>query len=296
MLTESRNPRTEHIDALPTLDVVRLINEEDARVAPAVAEALPQIARAVDVVVDCLRSGGRVFYVGAGTSGRLAVLDAVELVPTFGAPPDLVVPLIAGGTEALTRSIEGAEDRADWGRRDLVEAGVRAGDVVVGLAASGTTPYVLGAVEAAREVGAVTVGVCCNASAPLLEAVDIPIAVLVGPEVITGSTRMKAGTAQKMVLNTISTAAMIRMGKVYGNLMVDVQVTNAKLARRARNIVSQVTGLEPAEAEALLDRTGNEVKTAIVVGLLGLSPEEARRRLAAAGGVLRGVIGDQTGR
>lgn len=290
MLTESRNPKTENIDALSTLEIVRLINEEDAQVAPAVARALPQIAQAVDAIVDSIRFGGRLFYVGAGTSGRLAVLDAVELVPTFSAPPDLVVPVIAGGHEALTRSIEGAEDRKDLGRADLLAAGAKEGDVVVGLAASGITPYVLGAMEGAREVGALSVGVSCNSPAPLLQAADIPIAVLVGPEVITGSTRMKAGTAQKLVLNTMSTAAMIRLGKVYGNLMVDVQVKNAKLARRARAIVSEITGFDPAEAQALLDLTGNEVKTAIVVALLGLSPDEARRRLEAAQGVLRSVI------
>ncbi|NLT41885.1 MAG: N-acetylmuramic acid 6-phosphate etherase [Anaerolineae bacterium] len=291
MLTESRNPRSAAIDTLPTLEVLRLINDEDATVAGTVRRALPDIAQAVDAVVDSLGRGGRLFYVGAGTSGRLAVLDAVELVPTYSAPPDLVVPLIAGGTPALTRSLEGVEDRDEEGRRDLLEAGVRAGDVVVGLAASGRTPYVLGALAAARGAGAVTVGISCNQPAPLLEAADIAIALPVGPEVITGSTRMKAGTAQKMALNLLSTAAMVRLGKVYGNLMVDVQVKNAKLERRARGMVMEITGLEEERAGQLLARAGYEVKTAVVMALLGVSVEEARERLAGSGGVLRKVIG-----
>jgi len=291
MLTESRNPRSAAIDTLPTLEVLRIINDEDATVAGTVRRALPDIARAVDAVVDSLGRGGRLFYVGAGTSGRLAVLDAVELVPTYSAPPDLVVPLIAGGAPALTRSLEGVEDRDEEGRRDLLEAGVRAGDVVVGLAASGRTPYVLGALAAARGAGAVTVGISCNQPAPLLEAADIAIALPVGPEVITGSTRMKAGTAQKMALNLLSTAAMVRLGKVYGNLMVDVQVKNAKLERRARGMVMEITGLEEERAGQLLARAGYEVKTAVVMALLGVSVEEARERLAGSGGVLRKVIG-----
>lgn len=291
MLTESRNPRSAAIDTLPTLEVLRLINDEDATVAGTVRRALPDIARAVDAVVDSLGLGGRLFYVGAGTSGRLAVLDAVELVPTYSAPPDLVVPLIAGGAPALTRSLEGVEDRDEEGRGDLLEAGVRAGDVVVGLAASGRTPYVLGALAAARGAGAVTVGISCNQPAPLLEAADIAIALPVGPEVITGSTRMKAGTAQKMALNLLSTAAMVRLGKVYGNLMVDVQVKNAKLEGRARGMVMEITGLEEERAGQLLARAGYEVKTAVVMALLGVSVEEARERLAGSGGVLRKVIG-----
>lgn len=291
MLTESRNPRTAAIDTLPTLEVLRLINDEDATVAGAVRQALPDIARAVDAVVESLGGGGRLFYVGAGTSGRLAVLDAVELVPTFSAPPDLVVPLIAGGAPALTRSIEGVEDRDDEGRRDLLAAGVKKGDVVVGLAASGRTPYVLGALAAAREVGAATVALSCNQPAPILEAADIGVALLVGPEVITGSTRMKAGTAQKLALNLLSTAVMVRLGKVYGNLMVDVQVKNAKLERRARGMLMEIAGLDEEAAGDLLVRAGYEVKTAVVMALLGLSAEEARARLAAAGGVLRQAIG-----
>lgn len=291
MLTESRNPRTADIDALPTLEILRLINDEDATVAGTVRRALPDIARAVEAVVASLQAGGRLFYVGAGTSGRLGVLDAVELVPTYSASPDLVVPLIAGGAPALIRSLEGVEDRADEGRRDLLAAGVKAGDVVVGLAASGRTPYVLGALAAAREVGATTVGASCNQPAPLLEAADIGVALPVGPEVVTGSTRMKAGTAQKMTLNLLSTAAMIRLGKVYGNLMVDVQVKNAKLERRARGMVMEIAGLDEETAGALLVQAGYEVKTAVVMALLSLGAEEARVRLAAAGGSLRNVIG-----
>ncbi len=290
MLTEGRNPRTAAIDTLPTLDVLRLINDEDATVAGAVCQALPDIARAVDAVVESLRQGGRLFYVGAGTSGRLAVLDAVELAPTYSAPPDLVVPIIAGGPPALTRSLEGVEDRDDEGRRDLLGAGVKSGDVVVGLAASGRTPYVLGALAAAREVGATTVGMSCNQPAPILDAADIGVALLVGPEVIAGSTRMKAGTAQKMALNLLSTAAMVRLGKVHDNLMVDVQVKNSKLERRARGIVVEIAGVNDEEAGALLAQAGYEVKTAVVMAMLDVGAEEARARLATAGGVLRQAL------
>ncbi len=290
-LTEARNPRTSDIDQCDTLEILRRLNAEDATVAEAVRAALPQIAQAVEAIVAAFRQGGRLIYVGAGTSGRLAMLDAVECVPTFGTDPSQVVALIAGGPAALTRSIEGAEDDAEAGRRDLEALSPSARDVVVGLAASGRTPYVLGALALARERGACTVGLACNAPCPLLERVHIGILVLVGPEAIAGSTRLKAGTAQKMVLNMLSTASMIRWGKVYGNLMVDVRPTNRKLKNRAERIVSEVTGLRPEEARALLEETAYRVKPAIVMAVLGLSLAEAEARLEAAEGILARVIG-----
>lgn len=293
MLTEQPNPRSTHVDQRSALEIVQLMNAEDATVAAAVREALPAIAEAVEIIAARLRNGGRLIYVGAGTSGRLAVLDAVECVPTFSTDPSLVRGLIAGGEKALTRAVEGAEDDRDAGRRDLLALAITADDVVVGLAASGRTPYVVAALEAANERGAATIGVSCNSPAPVLDAAQLKIAALVGPEIITGSTRLKAGTAQKMILNMLSTASMIVLGKVYGNLMVDVRVTNQKLADRARRIVSEVTGMDMDEATRLLAKTNNEVKTAIVVGLLAVSAEEARARLQGAQGRLRAVIGNR---
>jgi len=290
MLTEQRNPRTTHIDQLSSLEIVQLINDEDATVAAAVREALPQVAQAVDAIVEGMRHGGRLLYVGAGTSGRLGVLDAVECVPTFSTEPEMVQGIVAGGDRAITRSIEGAEDDREAGRAAIRDRAVTRHDSVVGIAASGHTPYVIGALEEANARGAATVAVACNAPAPLFDVAQIGIAALVGPEVITGSTRMKAGTAQKMILNMLSTASMIRLGKVYGNLMVDVRVSNQKLAARARRIVSEVTGASEDEAARLLALAGDEVKTAIVVALLGLSPEDARARLAEAQGMLHRVI------
>jgi N-acetylmuramic acid 6-phosphate etherase len=291
MQTEQPNPNTRQIDQVPTLDALRLINAEDARVAAAVEAALPQIAQAVDAIAERLRAGGRLIYVGAGTSGRLGVLDAVECVPTFGTPPELVQGLIAGGLPALTQAAEGAEDDRAAGHDELIALGVTANDAVVGIAASGRTPYVLGALDAAREVGALRVGIACNTPAPLLDAAEIGIAAVVGPEVIAGSTRLKAGTAQKLILNMISTATMIRLGKVYGNRMVDVKVTNQKLAGRARRLVAEIAGIDEAEAGRLLGQTGNRVKPAVVMALLGLSAAEAQARLDAAQGVLASVIG-----
>lgn len=290
MLTEQRNPRSADIDRRPTLEILQIMNDEDATIAPAVREALPAIAQAVDAIEGRLRGGGRLIYVGAGTSGRLGVLDAVECVPTFSTPPELVQGLIAGGEAALTRAVEGAEDQPDAGRRDLLALGLTAQDAVVGIAASGRTPYVIGALEAANATGAVTICVTCNQPAPLIDAAQIAIVALVGPEVIAGSTRLKAGTAQKLVLNMLSTATMIRLGKVYGNRMVDVQITNAKLADRARRIVSEVVGVDYDTAGVLVERAGGEVKTALVVGLLDVPPDEARALLAAAGGRLGEVI------
>ena len=292
MLTEQRNPRTTDIDRLSTLEMLQRMNAEDATVPAAVAQALPAIAQAVELIVERLRQGGRLIYMGAGTSGRLGILDAVECVPTFSTPPELVQGIIAGGVGAIIHSVEGAEDSREQGRADLLALNPTAQDVIVGIAASGRTPYVVSALETAQEIGAGTVGIACNAPAPVLDAAVIKIAALVGPEVVTGSTRLKAGTAQKLILNMLSTASMIRLGKVYGNLMVDVRVSNQKLAERARRIIREVTGVSEDEAAVLLARTDNEVKTAIVVALLGVDPAEARARLAAQQGLLRGVIED----
>ncbi|MHB8644399.1 MAG: N-acetylmuramic acid 6-phosphate etherase [Thermomicrobiales bacterium] len=285
--TEKRNPATTAIDRMSALEIARVMNAEDATVAAAVRRELPQIARAIEGITARLRQGGRLLYMGAGTSGRLGVLDASECPPTFGTPPERVVGWIAGGPEALTRSIEGAEDRAETGRADAARLGITAKDTLVGIAASGRTPYVLGAVDYAREQGALTVGLGCNPGTPLADSVAIMIAPVVGPEVISGSTRLKAGTAQKMVLNMLSTGTMILLGKTYGNLMVDVQPTNDKLRRRAIAIVREATNLPEAEAEALLHASHDEVKTAIVAALVGVDPAAARERLVAAGGVVR---------
>ncbi len=285
--TEKRNPATAGIDRMSALEIVRVMNAEDATVAAAVQRELQQIARAIDGIAARLRRSGRLLYMGAGTSGRLGVLDASECPPTFSTPPELVVGWIAGGPEALTRSIEGAEDSAEIGRADAARLGIGVNDALVGIAASGRTPYVLGAVGYAKEQGALTVGLACNAGTPLAHLADIMIAPVVGPEVIGGSTRLKAGTAQKMVLNMLSTGTMILLGKTYGNLMVDVQPTNAKLRQRAIGIVREATGLPEPEAEVLLHASDDDVKTAIVAALAGIDPIAARTRLAAAGGVVR---------
>lgn len=290
MITEQQNPDTLRIDHLPTLEMLTLMNREDQQVALAVQAALPQIARAVDAIVERLDSGGRLIYTGAGTSGRLGVLDAVECVPTFSAPPELVIGVIAGGSGALTRAVEGAEDNTDLGRADLEALALTPRDAVVGIAASGATPYVLGALAYARSVGAATAAVSCNVPAPILDAADIGIGVSVGPEVITGSTRLKSGTAQKLILNMLSTATFVKLGKVYGNLMVDVQVTNAKLARRARGIVMQITGVSADEAERLIEASEREVKTAVVMAKRGVDAAQARQLLLEARGHLRRVI------
>jgi N-acetylmuramic acid 6-phosphate etherase len=291
MLTEMRNPRSLHIDRMATLDMLQIMNDEDATVARAVRQVLPDIARAVDAIVECFRRGGRLIYVGAGTSGRLAVLDAAEAPPTFSTPPEMIQAMIAGGEAALTKAVEGAEDDRQAGYDSVQKISVSEKDVVVGIAASGRTPFVLGALEAANRAGAITIGIVCNAPSPLLEAAQIKIAALVGPEVIAGSTRLKAGTAQKMILNMLSTASMIRLGKVYGNLMVDVKVSNEKLAARARHIIMGVAGTDEDEAGKLLAQCHNEVKTAIVTHLLRVTPEAARALLARAGGMLGDVIG-----
>jgi N-acetylmuramic acid 6-phosphate etherase len=290
MLTEQQNPNTRHIDQLDTLAMLNAINAEDHTVAGAVQGALPQIARAVEAIADCLRGGGRLFYVGAGTSGRLGILDASECPPTYGTPPELVQGIIAGGENAVFDAVEFVEDDQQAGADDLAARGLSAIDAVVGIAASGRTPYVLGALAHARQVGAVTVGLSNNAPAPVLDAADIAIAVVTGPEVIAGSTRMKAGTAQKLVLNMISTGTMIRLGKVYDNLMVDVQVKNDKLLTRARRIVAHVGAVDDALAADLLTRAGHDVKLAIVMARRSVDVDEGRALLRAADGFLRRVI------
>jgi N-acetylmuramic acid 6-phosphate etherase len=289
--TEARNPASTRLDELTALEIVRLMNAEDGRVAAAVATQAEPVARAVEVIADRLRSGGRLVYVGAGTSGRLGVLDATECPPTFNSPPGQVVGLIAGGPAALTRAVEGAEDHPEYGERDLQEIGLCARDAVVGIATSGRTPYVLGAVTYARKQGAFTVGIACNTDAELNAAVDLAIVPVVGPEVLSGSTRLKAGTATKLVLNMLSTGAMVRLGKTYGNLMVDLRATNSKLRARTNRIVRLLTGLAAPEADALLERCGGELKTALVAQLSSASPDEARERLAAAGGQVGKALG-----
>jgi N-acetylmuramic acid 6-phosphate etherase len=290
MLTETPNPRSANIDQLPALDILKVINDEDATIALTVQRVLPVIAQAVDTITQHLRQGGRLFYIGAGTSGRLGVLDAVECVPTFSIDPEKVQGIVAGGNIALTEAVEGAEDDYDAGRETIMEHHITAQDVVVGIAASGRTPYVIGALEAANAAGAATIAITCNEPAPMLAVADIAIPAVVGPEIIAGSTRLKAGTAQKMILNMLSTATMIRLGKVYGNLMVDVKVTNQKLATRARGIVERVAGVSADEAERLLLETHYQVKPAIVMALCQVSAEEAYRRLEDAEGMLRLVI------
>jgi N-acetylmuramic acid 6-phosphate etherase len=291
MLTETQNQNTLNIDALSTEEIVQVINNEDKTVANAVEKVLPQVAQAIDAVVEALRSGGRLIYVGAGTSGRLGVLDAVECVPTYSTPPELVQGLIAGGEKAITRSIEGAEDKPELAQADLEHIGVSQADIIVGIAASGRTPYVMGALEYARANGIKTVAISCNVPAPILDVADIAIGIEVGAEVITGSTRMKAGTAQKMVLNMLSTGSMIKLGKVYGNLMVDVQVTNSKLAQRANRIVQQIANIDEATAQSLLEQAQNNVKAAIVMHIRQVDYTTAQKLLREHQGYLRKIIG-----
>jgi N-acetylmuramic acid 6-phosphate etherase len=288
--TESLNPRSDQLDRMSALEIVTLMNEEDATVPLVIRQALPVIAEAVDAISQRLRSGGRLFYAGAGTSGRLAVLDAVECVPTFGVSPRLVTALLAGGQTALTRSVEGAEDDVELGRRDAEAAGIGGRDALVGVAASGTTPYVLAAMEVARSRGASLVAISNNAPAPMLAMAEYPIALPTGPEVLAGSTRLKAGTAQKLVLNMLSTATMVRLGKVHANRMIDVRVTNEKLRRRAEGIVMDLVGCDAPAAGTLLDTAGGEVRTAVLMGLAGIDADTARARLLAADGRLRDAL------
>ncbi|MBE0534212.1 MAG: N-acetylmuramic acid 6-phosphate etherase [Phycisphaerae bacterium] len=279
LTTEKRNPRTEQIDTLPTQAIVDMINSEDLCVAAAVGKERMAIARAVDMIVHRFREGGRLFYVGAGTSGRLGVLDASECPPTFGVNRSLVQGIIAGGRRALVRSIEGAEDHEDDGQNAVVKKKIRAADTVVGIAACGLTPFVRGALKEARRLGAGTIFITCAPEAVNQARADIVINPVVGPEVVTGSTRMKAGTATKLVLNTLTTAAMIRMGKTHGNLMVDLKATNEKLKDRSRRIVTELTGLPSRKAEALLKQAQGHLKTAIVMHFKNTTPLKARQIL-----------------
>ncbi|MBI1219194.1 MAG: N-acetylmuramic acid 6-phosphate etherase [Rhodobacteraceae bacterium] len=290
LVSEGRNPRTMDIDLLPATEILHRINDEDRLVPEAVARVIPQIAAAVERIVAAFGQGGRLVYIGAGTSGRLGVLDASECPPTFGVPAGMVVGLIAGGPAALTTSIEGAEDDAEAGAAALRGIGLTAKDVVVGIAVSGRTPYVLGALAHARGVGAATVALSCNPASAIATLAEIAISPVVGPEVLTGSTRLKSGTAQKLVLNMLTTASMIRIGKTYQNLMVDVRPTNQKLMARAVRIVMQASGCTAEAAHAALDRTGHDVKLAILVMLTGQEPQAARGMLAGAGGFLRLAI------
>lgn len=291
--TEKVNPATTEIDRMSALEMARVMNAEDAKVAEAIAQELPQIARAIEEIAARLRRGGRLIYVGAGTSGRLGVLDAAECPPTFNVSSEMVIGLLAGGPIAQSQAQEDQEDSTEAGEADVAGLQLSADDVVVGIAASGRTPYALGAVAYANARGALTIGIACNRGIPLEEAVQIMIAPVVGPEVITGSTRLKAGSAQKMVLNMLSTGSMILLGKTYGNLMVDVQATNLKLYLRALKVVQSVTGLEREQAEALLHLCGGEVKTAILLGKTNLSPEQAREQLAAHNNILRATLDEE---
>jgi len=284
LLTEQPNPASAAIDTLPTEEALRIISREDRKVADAVEREIPQIARAVDAIVGAFERDGRLFYIGAGTSGRLGVLDASECPPTFSVPPEMVQGIMAGGEAALSHATETTEDDPAIGVRDLRARGFRAIDVLVGIAASGRTPYVLGAVAEAKRMGAVTVGISCTPDSELARAVAIAITPLVGPEVVAGSTRLKAGTAQKLVLNMLSTGAFIRLGYVYGNLMVNVQPKNTKLVDRARRIVAAAAGVSYERAGQFLEAAGNSVRTAILMAKTGLGRQEAEQRLRESGG------------
>lgn len=288
--TEQRNENTLHIDELSTLDMVRLINEEDKKVALAVEKELPNIAAAVDVIADRLAKGGRLIYCGCGTSGRLGVLDAVECPPTYSTAPEQIVALMAGGYPAIFQAVEGAEDEEELGARDLKEINFSKGDVLVGIAASGRTPYVIGAMKYAKSVGASVASVTCCKDSEIDRLADIGIAPMPGPEVVTGSTRMKSGTAQKMVLNMLSTGAMIKLGKVYGNLMVDVKPSNKKLVERCATIVQNATGVSREEARQTLEKCGCRPKTAIVMIENQVDAEKALQMLDAAQGHVSAAI------
>ncbi|MEM1274375.1 MAG: N-acetylmuramic acid 6-phosphate etherase [Pseudomonadota bacterium] len=290
LVSETRNPRTIDIDRLSTRELVTRINSEDKLVALAVERELPQVAKAVDLIEQAFRAGGRLIYIGAGTSGRLGVLDASECPPTFSVPQSMVLGVIAGGEQALRNAVEGAEDSRDQGARDLEAANLARADIVVGIAVSGRTPYVVGALEYAKQIGARTVSLSCNPHSELSKFADVDIAPVVGPEVLTGSTRLKSGTAQKLVLNTLSTSAMIRIGKSYENLMVDLSISNHKLKTRAVAILCEITGLEPDDAENLLAESGNDVKRAILMNFTGLNRNDAQTCLDASGGILRKAI------
>jgi len=291
LTTEAVNPASAQIDELDAAGIVAVMNAEDAEVAAAVGRESAAIARAIEIIADRFRAGGRLVYIGAGTSGRLGVLDASECPPTFGTPPEMVVGLIAGGPQALTRAVEGAEDSRDLAADDHAAINLSGRDVLVGIATSGRTPYVLGGLAYARSVGAFAIGFACNEKSELESVAELMIVPRVGPEIVTGSTRLKAGTATKLVLNMLTTGAMIRIGKTYGNLMVDLRATNTKLVARTRRIVAMLTGVSEEEAERLVTAADGELKTAVVAKQRRVSPAEARTLLAAADGHLRRAIG-----
>ncbi|OUY87394.1 N-acetylmuramic acid 6-phosphate etherase [Yersinia pestis subsp. microtus bv. Altaica] len=290
LISESRNPATMELDKLSTLAMLTCINDEDRKVPDAIRLVLPAVAQAVDLAADALKQGGRLIYLGAGTSGRLGVLDASECPPTFGVPHGMVIGLIAGGPGALLKAVEGAEDDIALGMRDLQDLQLTATDMVVGLAASGRTPYVIGALRYARELGCPTAAISCNPDSPIAQEAQVAISPVVGPEALTGSTRMKSGTAQKLVLNMLSTGAMVKLGKVYQNLMVDVKATNVKLVDRACRIVVEATGVSRAEAEHALRQTVFEANPAILMLLKGVSAEQARQDLRQHHGYLRAAL------
>lgn len=292
--TEQRLAASKNLDRMTALEIVQLMNREDRKIAVAVSRALPAIARAVDAIVAAMRAGGRLFYVGAGSSGRMAILDAAECPPTFGISPKQMVAFIAGGRRAVTGAVEGAEDAAEHGARDLRRAKLTKRDVVVGIAASGTTPYVLAALRYARQVGAQTAAIIANRRGVATGLADIVIAVEVGPEVLTGSTRLKAGTSQKMVLNMLSTAVMARLGHVYENLMIDAIMTNKKLHARAVRIVAAGSARSVSEAEQALRAAGHNMRVALVILKLGVGAGQAKKLLKRAGGSLRAALGEQT--
>lgn len=293
LVSETRNPETMDLDNLSTLEMVTKFNQQDATVAEAVRLTLPDVAKAVDAAAASLSAGGRLIYLGAGTSGRLGVLDASECPPTFGVPHGLVVGLIAGGPGALLKAVEGAEDNAQLGVSELQALELKPQDMVVGIAASGRTPYVIGALRYARQLGCHTAAVSCNPASPIAHEAEIAISPVVGPEALTGSTRLKSGTAQKLVLNMISTGAMVRIGKVYQNLMVDMQATNIKLVDRACRMVCQATGCSAEEAETALKQTQYEVKTAILMVLSGIAADQAKSLLTRHKGFLRAALQDR---
>lgn len=290
MSTETRNPNTMNLDTMTPLEVVTIMNQEDAKVPQAIAPALPQIAQCVSWAIQSLEQGGRIFYMGAGTSGRLGVLDAVECPPTFGVDPELVVGLIAGGEKAFVKAVEGAEDSRELGRQDLVDHNLTKNDIVIGIAASGRTPYVLGGLDYANQLGCHTVGISCNPGSAVGAAAKLAIEVVPGPECLTGSTRLKAGTCQKLILNMISTATMVGCGKAYQNLMVDVMQTNEKLVVRAQNIVMEATGCDRATAAEKIALASGSAKTAITMILADCGLEEAKARLEKAKGHVREAI------
>lgn len=290
LTTEQRNQRSLNIDQLTTSQIIGMMNEEDETVSKAVRKVLPQIDKTIEAIYAILKQNGRLFYIGAGTSGRLGVLDAAECPPTFCTPPEMVQAIMAGGESAMFTAVEGAEDDLDGGAKDLEKRGFTKNDILVGIAASGRTPYVIGALKYAQNLGAITVSLACNENAEISKYAHHSIEVIVGPEILSGSTRLKSATAQKMILNMLSTTAMIKLGKVYGNLMVDLHASNLKLIERARRIVMDVTGITYQEAEVILNQTNQKVKPAIVMALAGVSLEKANEVIDRANGFTRKAI------